>query len=154
MSYAQVVLLIILLQGNAALQKPLASNTSCAKSLTQAYTVKSFPLDVWALTVTFERALDLDHDEHAYFEAEFVFENKSTTTVEEVYGNAVLSIGGVKQSILGDLPTRLEPGEMRDITISFPQRGTDTEITRTPLSQVNAHWQSTSIRLCDGETLK
>ena len=115
---------------------------------------ESYPLKVSVVTVSFERSLDLDHNEHAYLITTFALENMSMASICEIWASTSFGTVGLSRSGRLWYVKTLKPGEIRwfdDQTML--DEDAYKALRDVPLERVSSHWKTEKIKMCDGTIL-
>jgi len=139
-----IVGLVVLISGLRA----LSSTPPPAKPLTATY-----PLQVFPITVYFERRLDLDRHEHESLIMVFRTKNTSGSSICEFEGDATLDANGIKRSEHVSEFKVLQPGEDRsdDVEVVLNKKdNADASLSALPLNQMTISWVTERAKMCDG----
>ena len=137
----------------AALISILMSETA-ESSPTPPALSDTYPLKVSTVTVRFERALDLDHNEHASLTTTFAIMNTSKAAICEVWAKTSVRTDGHSLSQSLWFVKSLKPGEIRSVE---DETRLDEDVYKAfkdiPLEKIVTNWKTEKVKMCDGTIL-
>jgi len=129
------------------------SKTASVATATQALSEAPSLIDVEPVRTIFQRALDLDGDEHSYLITTFTVANNARKEICNFKGQAVLETGRLERSTRATFFLKLQPNEHKPVDVNFqlnPSLSSDVVFMDLPLRKITARWTTKDVTFCDG----